>query len=116
MELSPFLLLTLLVILGGVIAYLGDWLGRKMGKKRLRIMNLRPRHTAILFTVIMGALIPVITAFALIGVSEPVKEWIVRGPALIREVKTLGAERDNLQTEVSTNARHSNPKQTRLRN
>lgn len=102
MELSPFLLLTLLVILGGVIAYLGDWLGRKMGKKRLRIMNLRPRHTAILFTVIMGALIPVITAFALIGVSEPVKEWIVRGPALIREVKTLGAERDTLQTEVST--------------
>lgn len=102
MQVSPGILLILLCLLGGFIAYLGDWLGRKMGKKRLRISKLRPRHTAILFTVVVGAIIPAITSFALISFSEPVREWIVRGPALISEVRDLTKERVTLQAEVTT--------------
>src|SRR5581483_7175778 len=101
MEVSPVILLILLSALGGTIAYFGDLLGRNLGTKRLRIMGLRPRHTAILFTVLMGVLIPIITGFALISVSEPVKEWIVRGPVLIRQVKELGDQRTNLQSQVT---------------
>jgi len=92
---SPQILL-LFIVMGGVIAYLGDWLGRKMGKKRLRIGKLRPRHTATFFTVLMGMLIPLATTFGIVTQSVAVREWIVRGPELARE-------RDRMETEIEEN-------------
>lgn len=44
-------------ILGGAIAYLGNQLGRYIGRKKLSIFRLRPRHTSILITTITGTLI-----------------------------------------------------------
>jgi len=92
---SPQILL-LFIAMGGLIAYLGDWLGRKMGKKRLRIGKLRPRHTATFFTVLMGMLIPLATTFGIVTQSAAVREWIVRGPELARE-------RDRMETEIEEN-------------
>jgi hypothetical protein len=47
---TAFLIL-LLLALCGFIAYIGDLLGRRFGKKRLSIFGMRPKHTAILLTV-----------------------------------------------------------------
>lgn len=85
-------LLALMVTLGGVIAYLGDLLGRKMGKKRLRIGKLRPRHTATALTVLVGALLPVATTFALATISRDVRAYLVRGPELAREARQLNKQ------------------------
>ena len=82
--------------MGGLIAYLGDWLGRKMGKKRLRIGGLRPRHTATFFTVLMGMLIPLATTYGLVTQSAAVRQWIVEGPELARE-------KQRLETQIETN-------------
>ena len=57
----------MLLVVGGVIAYVGDRLGTYIGKKRLSAWGLRPRHTAMLYTVLSGGLIAVLTLFALIG-------------------------------------------------
>jgi hypothetical protein len=53
------LAITLLVagILGGAIAFLGNQLGRYIGRKKLSIFRLRPRHTSILITTLTGVLI-----------------------------------------------------------
>lgn len=53
------LIITMVVagILGGAIAYLGNQLGRYIGRKKLSIFKLRPRHTSILITTITGVLI-----------------------------------------------------------
>lgn len=90
-------LLALMVTLGGIIAYLGDLLGRKMGKKRLRIGKLRPRYTATVLTVLVGALLPVATTFALATISRDVRAYLVRGPELAREARQLNEQLDELR-------------------
>ena len=54
-------LILFLSIMGGAIAFGGDRLGSKIGKKRLSILGLRPKHTSIVVTVITGALTVALT-------------------------------------------------------
>ena len=70
---SGVLLITVLVITGGVIAFIGDRLGTKIGKKRLSILGLRPRHTSIIVTIITGALITTMTFAVMAATSENVR-------------------------------------------
>lgn len=50
-------LIVLLVIMGGAIAYLGDRIGLRVGKRKLTLFGLRPRHTSILITILTGVVI-----------------------------------------------------------
>ncbi len=50
-------LILVMIITGGAIAFIGDKLGTKIGKKRLSIFGLRPRHTSMVVTVVTGCLI-----------------------------------------------------------
>jgi uncharacterized protein (DUF3084 family) len=63
------LILTLLV-LGGVLATLGDRLGSRVGKARLSLFNLRPRRTAVLITALTGSLISAMSLGLMLLVSE----------------------------------------------
>ena len=62
-----------MVVTGGVIAFIGDKLGTKIGKKRLSIFNLRPRHTSMIITVITGSLITALSMGTLAVVSKDVR-------------------------------------------
>jgi uncharacterized protein (DUF3084 family) len=53
-----------LVLLGGILAHFGDHLGTVVGKKRLSLIGLRPKYTAILVNFTTGAFI---TLSALLG-------------------------------------------------
>ena len=46
------ILIAVMILTGGAIAFIGDKLGTKIGKKRLSIFGLRPRHTSIIVTII----------------------------------------------------------------
>ena len=50
-------LILVMIVTGGAIAFIGDKLGTKIGKKRLSIFGLRPRHTSMVVTVVTGCLI-----------------------------------------------------------
>lgn len=50
-------LIIVMIITGGAIAFIGDKLGTKIGKKRLSMFGLRPRHTSMIVTVATGCLI-----------------------------------------------------------
>lgn len=78
-DLTPYLFLSILVIVGGVIAWVADSLGRRIGKKRLSFMGLRPRHTATLIIILAGILVPIITIAAMYVLSSDVREWIIKG-------------------------------------
>ena len=54
-------LIFVLAVVGGVIALIGDRLGTRIGKKKLSIFGLRPRHTAVLVTVVTGICITTVT-------------------------------------------------------
>lgn len=46
-----------ILIISGFVAYLGDKVGRKVGRKKLTIFKLRPRYTSIIITILTGILI-----------------------------------------------------------
>jgi uncharacterized protein (DUF3084 family) len=79
------LALGLLVVMCGFIAYSGDLLGRRLGKRRLTLWGLRPRHTAIVVTVFTGMLIAGLSLAAMIGFSAGVRRAVIHGEALLRE-------------------------------
>lgn len=67
------LLIVVLIVTGGAIAFIGDRLGTKIGKKRLSIFGLRPRHTSVIITIITGAIITTLTFAVMAAASENVR-------------------------------------------
>lgn len=66
-------LILVLTIAGGAIAFIGDRLGTKIGKKKLSLFGLRPKHTSTLVTIATGLLITVTTFGIMAAVSENVR-------------------------------------------
>ncbi len=50
-------LILVLVLAGGAIAYVGDKIGMKVGRKKLSLFGLRPKHTSIIITIVTGIFI-----------------------------------------------------------
>lgn len=63
------MLIVVLILTGGVIAFIGDRLGSKVGKKKLSLFGLRPKHTSILVTIITGILITTVT-FGILAIAS----------------------------------------------
>ncbi|WP_378950896.1 DUF3084 domain-containing protein [Pelosinus sp. sgz500959] len=85
-------LIAVLAITGGMIAYIGDKLGTKVGKKKLTIFGLRPKHTSIVVTIITGILITISTIGILTLVSRDVRTALFGMEALKNELSTLSQE------------------------
>ena len=47
-------IILIIAIMGGAIAFIGDKLGTKIGKRRMSIFGLRPKHTSIIMTIVTG--------------------------------------------------------------
>lgn len=98
---SGFVLLILAV--SGGIAYGADWLGRKLGKKRLSLKfagrSLRPKHVAALGTVLMGIGVSFLTIAFIAAVSSDAREWLREGRGLIVERDRLQKGNDELKRE-----------------
>lgn len=75
---SALVLIAAILLLGGLLAALGDYLGTKVGKARLRIFKLRPRQTATLVTIFTGTLIAASTLGILFATSESLRKGIFR--------------------------------------
>ena len=46
-------LMFLLAVMGGIIAFIADKMGSKIGKKKLSVFGLRPHDTSVLLTVLL---------------------------------------------------------------
>jgi uncharacterized protein (DUF3084 family) len=73
---SAYILIAAILVLGGLIAVIGDRLGSKVGKARLRLFDLRPRQTAIVMTIVTGILISGSTLAILFGFSQSLREGV----------------------------------------
>ncbi|MCS7191058.1 MAG: DUF3084 domain-containing protein, partial [Fimbriimonadales bacterium] len=78
MTLTMLIILALLTLFGGALAYAGDWLGRKLGKQRLSLFGIRPRHTATLITTVTGCITVALTVIGMTLVNESFRAWITR--------------------------------------
>lgn len=108
MDLLSFGFIGLVVLLGGLVAYLADGLGRKLGKKRLSLFGMRPRHTATALTVGAGVLIPLLTVLTLSVASSEFRQWVTEGRAAIRESKILSERVSGLRTEIEKKTQQAN--------
>lgn len=98
---SGWLLILALLVLGGVLATLGDRLGSRVGKARLSLFNLRPRHTAVLITVLTGSLISAVSLGLMLLVSERLRTGLFEldriESRLQRSREQLSRSREQLQ-------------------
>ena len=92
--------LVILVVLGGAVAALGDYLGRRLGKKRLRFVRMRPKHTAVVMTAIAGMLATFVTILVLKSLSEPVKIWLEEGTRIQARLKEAEQDLADLRIEL----------------
>lgn len=85
-------LIAVLAVTGGAIAYIGDRLGTKVGKRKLTIFGLRPKHTSILVTIITGILIVSSTLGVLSLVSRDVRTALFGMDELRARLSSLSAD------------------------
>ncbi|MEN6412063.1 MAG: DUF3084 domain-containing protein [Veillonellales bacterium] len=85
-------LIAVLAVMGGVIAYIGDKLGTKVGKRKMTLFGLRPKHTSIIVTIITGILIASTTLGILTLASRDVRTALFGMKALKTELAVLSAE------------------------
>lgn len=83
----------LLVLVAGLVAYVGDGVAKRVGKRHWRFLGLRPRATATLVAVGTGMLIALGAFAAFFLVVKGARETILQAEAVRQE-------RDRLRTEV----------------
>lgn len=96
------LALSMTVLMGGIIAYNGDLIGRKFGKRRISLFGMRPKYTAILITSITGVLISAGTTTILFLLVSPVREVILSGEEALRINRVL--KKENFRLEVRSSS------------
>jgi len=92
-----------LLLLSGIIAFVGNYIGRLFGKKRLSIFGLRPRYTATAFTIFSGILIMAFTFFTLIFVSYDVRTAIFGLQKLRASINESKIELEQSRKELQEN-------------
>ena len=66
-------LIVTLILVSGIIAYIGDLTGFRIGKKKISIFGLRPHRTAVFVTIITGIVISILTITILSIISHDVR-------------------------------------------
>ena len=94
-------MITVLVITGGVIAFIGDRLGTKIGKKRLSIFGLRPRHTSIIITIFTGIVITTLTFGVMAAASDNVRTALFGMEKLNRTMQETKNNLENTQADLA---------------
>ncbi|WP_013324361.1 DUF3084 domain-containing protein [Gloeothece verrucosa] len=114
---SAFILITAILILGGLIAALGDRIGSKIGKKKLRLFNLRPRQTAVLVTIVTGIAIAGSTLALLFSLSKSLRQGVFDLDKLLNErrdaIKKLETNLQTVKEEKTSIEKELNIAQTK---
>ncbi|MEG3439865.1 DUF3084 domain-containing protein [Pannus brasiliensis CCIBt3594] len=96
-----FILILVLVLLGGSLAAIGDRVGSRIGKKRMRLFNLRPKQTATLMTILTGTLISASTLILLFASSKPLRQGVFELDRLLEERRAQIKDLESKVTEAT---------------
>jgi uncharacterized protein (DUF3084 family) len=111
---SGFVLILAVLILGGVIATLGDRLGTRVGKARLSLFNLRPRRTATIVTILTGIVVSASTLVTLFAVSDPLRTGVFELDMIQRKLRRSRAELNQTKDQKTQVERELNKVQKNL--
>lgn len=91
-----WIMLFVLAVMGGIIAYLGDKIGSRVGKKKIKIFGLRPKYSSILITIITGISISAVTLGVMSILSQNVRIALFGMYQLQLQKAELEKQRDRL--------------------
>jgi uncharacterized protein (DUF3084 family) len=99
---TGLILIFAVLLVGGVIATVGDRIGTRVGKARLSLFNLRPRNTATLVTILTGILVSASTLGILLASSGPLRKGIFEYEKIQRETRRIRRELEKTTGELQT--------------
>ncbi|OGC04248.1 hypothetical protein A2276_06580 [candidate division WOR-1 bacterium RIFOXYA12_FULL_43_27] len=95
-----FRVIFLLIVVSGAVSYVGDKIGRYIGRRRLSLFGLRPRYTAVMVTIVSGILIATITFATFIVLSREARLALFGMEELRQKIMTLENVRNGLEKEI----------------
>ncbi|MGQ4649651.1 DUF3084 domain-containing protein [Lyngbya aestuarii] len=118
---SGYILIIAILVLGGLLATLGDRIGSRVGKARLSLFKLRPRQTATLVAIITGSLISASTLGILFGLSESLREGIFELDNILqklrharRDIEEINTQKNRVENELAKTRAKQSDVQKRL--
>jgi uncharacterized protein (DUF3084 family) len=90
------------IIIGGVIAPIGDRLGSRIGKARLSLFGLRPRDTATWVNVFTGMLISGLSLGFILLVSDQYRDGLFRIKQVRNDLSQAQQQEQLVQAELKT--------------
>jgi uncharacterized protein (DUF3084 family) len=97
---TGLILIIAVLVLGGVLATVGDRIGTRVGKARLSLFNLRPRKTATLVTILTGILVSASTLGILLASSGPLRKGIFDLEEIQRDLRRTRRDLDKASGEL----------------
>ncbi|MEI6429513.1 MAG: DUF3084 domain-containing protein, partial [Pseudanabaena sp. ELA607] len=97
---AGYTLILAILIVGGIIATIGDRVGSKIGKKRLSIFNLRPRNTAVVVTVFTGGLISASTLGILLLTDRQLRDGLFRLESIQAELAQSEQQKQQIAKDL----------------
>ncbi len=95
-----WMLILILIVISAVVAYIGDIVGMRFGKRRVSIFGLRPKATSSLITVVSGILITILTLAVLSGTSQTVRTAIFSMKFVQKQITELTSQLQGSRTEL----------------
>jgi hypothetical protein len=97
---SGFLVVVIIIVLAGAIAYVGDRVGHQVGRKRLTLFGLRPKYTSTIVAVGTGMLIALIVTLGALAASSYVRTAFFRLGTLSARINELQAQELSQKKEL----------------
>lgn len=91
-----------LVVVSGLVAYVGDNVGRKVGRAKMRLFGLRPKYTSIIVAIVTGMIITAITISTLLIFSKDVRIMLFQLEQLQDDLKTAQDDIEKVQQVLDT--------------
>lgn len=116
---SAYILVLAILILGAFIAVLGDRIGTKVGKARLRLFNLRPKQTAIVVTFLTGVIIAASTLIILFSFSKSLRQGVFQLDEILQKRRHVQADLDRVtkqKKQVEVDLEKSKIEQEKVKN
>lgn len=109
---TGFIWIAAVLILGGVIATVGDRLGTRVGKARLSLFKMRPRRTATVVTILTGIIISASSLGVLLAFDKRLRDGIFEIGRIQRELRNKRHQLDTTQRQLeATNQRKNQVEQ-----
>lgn len=97
---AAVILIPTLILVSGLVAFIGNLVGRNIGRRRLTVLGLRPRYTAQIITVLTGMMITVVTLAVVLLVSGDARQALFHLREVQQQTRDLEARIAQQQAEL----------------